>query len=139
MRVLLAVIASFIVVLQAGIIRAQAEWCGYALMQFPLLDSQLSVIAALTPGFDPYSSQPDTLFQRRWNVDHTQVIIEGCFSVYPTRELMISLLDGVLEETYEEIDAQLGYMLFTPELSRDIAALVVREFILQNRAAWGEE
>lgn len=130
----------FLISISVSAANAQGEWCGYALIQgLPMLDSDLSVLAALTPGYDPYSSQPDTLFQRRWNMDRSAVIIEGCFSIMPSRELIISIFDGVLEQTYEEIDLMLGYTLFTPELDRDQAAYVVRQYILGDRAAWGEE
>lgn len=120
--------------------KAQGDtWCGFAILGITIPDTALSVLAALTPAYDPYSSQPDELLQRRWNVARTQVIIEGCFSAIPTREVVVGLLDTVLDETYEEIDAVLAYTLVDTSLSREAQAAAVKAYILTERAMWGEE
>lgn len=83
-------------------------WCGYGLIEgLPLLENQLAVIAAITPT-PSRGSEPDTLFQYRFNNTHTAVIIEGCFQVQPTREVIASLLQQVIEVSVEQPLPRLG-------------------------------
>jgi hypothetical protein len=139
MRRFIVALLSALVILHPAFAQG-SQWCGYSILTgLNLLDSQLGVLAALTPAYNPYSSAPDTLFQTRWNTAHTEVIIEGCFSVLPSQEVIVSLLDSVLSETADEINATLAVTLVAPDQPRDVAAAVVKQYILENRAAWGEE
>lgn len=72
--------------------QAQGNWCGYALIEgLPVLENQLAVIAAITPTRHT-RSLPHELFQYRYNLAHTAVIIEGCFDLEPKRDLVVTLL-----------------------------------------------
>src|SRR5262249_6821613 len=77
----------------------EAGWCGYALISgLPLLANQLAPLEAITPDKGP-GVNPFMLFQYRFSLDHSQVIIEGCWKVAPTREVVITLLSQTV--TYD--------------------------------------
>jgi hypothetical protein len=87
-------------------VRAQGQygWCGYALVDgLPLLENQLAVFEAITP---PKSSRvnPSNLFQYRFSLDHRKVLIEGCFGVPPTRDVVAALLANVIPASQTLID-----------------------------------
>ena len=84
--------------------QGQYGWCGYALVEgLPLLENQLAVFEAITP---PKSSSinPSNLFQYRFSLDHQKVLIEGCFGVPPTRDVVIALLANVIPASQTLID-----------------------------------
>lgn len=76
--------------------QGQYGWCGYALVEgLPLLENQLAVFEAITPSKSS-SVNPFQLFQYRFSLDHSQVIIEGCFGVPPSRDVVAALLQQVI-------------------------------------------
>lgn len=76
--------------------QSQYGWCGYVLLQgLPLLENQLAVFEAITP--PPSGSvNPFELFQYRFSLDHSEVIVEGCFGVPPNRQIVEALLAEVI-------------------------------------------
>jgi hypothetical protein len=59
------------------------------------LSNQLSPFEAITP--DRSSTvNPAALFQYRFSLDHSKVIIEGCWKTNLTRDLAVSLLANVI-------------------------------------------
>jgi len=67
-------------------------WCGYMLVEgLPLLVNQLGALEAITPT-RTRDSQPDQLFQYRFNLDHSKVIIEGCWRIDPKPLTLAGLL-----------------------------------------------
>ena len=145
--------------------RAQSGgWCGYALIEnLPLLDNQLEALAAITPARSA-SARPNELFQYRWSLDHTKVIVEGCFQTYPTRDIVVSLLasrvnvnvkaildqrgadafnglllrggvtQGDLNRAY--VEEQLQLSLFAPGGTHDESAAAVRAYLQTNAKEW---
>lgn len=134
------------------------KWCGYALMEgLPLLDNQLAVLESITPA-SGVQSQPDELFQHRFNLTHTAVIVEGCFRAYPTRDLILSLLTqavpydpkgmadeiskmdfdaGPVTETQvvaAYLDDHLTYTVF--DGTADQSAAQARDYLARHSADW---
>ncbi len=140
-------------------IEAQAfGWCGYALIQgLPLLDGQLAVLEAITPAVSK-DINPAQLFQHRFNLAHTSVIVEGCWNVVPSREIIISLLSQVIpfdakgmadtiakmdfskgevtetDVVMQYIDDHLIYTIF--DGNREDSAAKVRAYLAQNLKDW---
>lgn len=141
-------------------LQAQGQYgrCGYALIEgLPLLDNQLAVLEAITPP-ESDSINPAQLFQHRFNLSHTAVIIEGCWNVAPTREVVISLLTlvipfdqngmadtiagmdfskGQVTETdvvAAYIDDHLQYTIFAG--TREESAAQVRSYLSQHLTDW---
>lgn len=141
------------------------SWCGYALIEdLPLLENQLSVLAAITPT-KSQSSKPNELFQYRYSLDRTKVIIEGCWQAEPSRELMVSLLSLTVtasREAVEEdskggvsielpadasqrdinrayVDLKLRYSIFAPGERVEISAAATRAYLTANIKAWESE
>lgn len=136
---------------------AQQPWCGYALIEgLPLLENQLSVIAAITPPKGERSF-PHELFQYRYNLARTAVIVEGCFQAEPTRDLVMTLLEqtvdvalpeaqateGVEAESTAEpptpreyIDSKLTLTRFAPDGTREESAAAVRAYLTANIREW---
>lgn len=133
-------------------------WCGYALLEgLPLLANQLAVFEALTPP-EVAASNPDGLFQYRFNQSRNAVIIEGCFGAYPTRDLIMSLLSQVIPYDAEGmapdiatidfdagpvtedqvvmayVDDHLTYTVFAG--TRDQSAAQARDYLAQHQADW---
>ncbi len=139
--------------------QAQAYgWCGYALIEgIPLMENQLAVLEAITPP-DSDTINPYQLFQHRFNLNHTAVIVEGCWNVVPTREVVISLLalvipfdargmadelaqmdfnNGPVTETdvvTAWIDDHLVYTIF--DGNREESAAKVRDYLGQHILDW---
>ena len=159
----LALMLSLLILPLAARVSGQYQWCGYALIEnLPLLENQLAVIAALTP-LRSDSARPDELFQYRYNLSRTAVIIEGCFAAQPTREVITSLLqqtirvelpsanpvdnliDGMVdvvepvteaELVRDYLDTEMTYSLFAPGGTREESAASVRYYLAQNIAQW---
>lgn len=163
-RFVLIFLLTFMLMMTAYISRA-AGWCGYALLEgLPLLDNQLAVLAAITP---PKSAgaNPGDLFQYRFSLDHTKVIIEGCWQAYPTYDLISTLLtqtvsvdakylDPILVKDLEDqgvnlqdpidlgkgyIDSKLTYSIFAPSGTRDESAAAVRAYLASDPKEWEQE
>lgn len=149
--------------------QAQSGWCGYALIEgLPILENQLAVIAAITPSRHE-RSLPHELFQYRYNLSHTAVIIEGCFQLEPKREVMVTLLAQVIDvieptpeppketlpgevelpatelEIQEPVTAEqyvnekLVYSLFAPGGTREESAAATRAYLAANIREWEAE
>lgn len=141
------------------------SWCGYALIEdLPLLENQLSVLAAITPT-KSQSAKPNELFQYRYSLDRTKVIIEGCWQAEPSRELMVSLLSlsvTASRESVEEaskgdvaiqlpadatqrdinrayVDSKLRYSIFAPGERVEISAAATRAYLAANLKEWETE
>jgi hypothetical protein len=142
------------------------DWCGYALIEnLPVLENQLQVIAAITPRKNEVSSKPNELFQYRYSLDGRKVIIEGCFQIYPERDLVVSLLatsvpvdSKILLEQMPElieignidisqpiaeselkrayISKELVYSIFAPGESREMSAAATRAYLAANVREW---
>src|SRR6185369_4599435 len=104
------------------------------------------------------SVHPSQLFQHRFNLNHTAVIVEGCWNVPPTRGVVISLLtlvipfdaqgmadtiskmdfsNGEVTETdvvTAWIDEHLVYTIF--DGNRDDSAAQVRSYLSQHVIDW---
>ncbi len=146
------------------ILRAQESgWCGYALIQgLPLLANQLAPLESITP--DKTSTvNPSSLFQYRFSLDHSQVIIEACWKIDPTRDLLVSLLsqtiqydakamakqlDEIIQQAVKTgvqpttadvvrlyVDENLIYNVFQGK-TRDESATLARDYIQSNLKAW---
>jgi hypothetical protein len=107
------------------------NWCGYSLLAGlePLAEQDLTLISYLTP---PESDlvNPYQLFQTRWNLAGTAVIIEGCFIQQPTRGLVVQLLAAAMFDlSNAEINAELEYTVF-----ENVDA--VRAYLSANLTAW---
>lgn len=135
-------------------------WCGYMLIEdLPLLENQLSVLAAITPTKSQFS-KPNELFQYRYSLDRTKVIIEGCWQVEPSRELLVSLLSLSVTGSREAIDSKGGvsgelpinatqrdinrayidsklrYSIFAPGERVEISAAACRAYLAANITEW---
>lgn len=141
-------------------------WCGYALIEdLPLLENQLNALAAITPTRSQ-SAKPNELFQYRYSLDRTKVIIEGCWGVYPTPDIFASLLattvqvdvntvidqrgveafDGILMRGATQFELNRAYVadrltlsLFAPGGSREESAALCRAYLETNAKAWEPE
>lgn len=115
----------------------QYAWCGYAMLEgLPISGSQVNVIEAITPDFDPLAGQPHEHFQTRFSLNNSRVIIEGCFEIEPNRELIIVLLDQVLVADLAEIDARLIYTVFAPGGTRQQSEDLAVAYIRSNAVEW---
>jgi len=142
----------------------ETGWCGYALIEgLPLLANQLASLESITP--DKNSSiNPSALFQYRFNLDHSQLIVEACWKTAPTRDLIVSLLaqtiqydpkvmgDQItqaiqeavtnggqvttLDVVREYVDQNLVYSIFAPKGTHEESAASVRAYIYGNLKAW---
>lgn len=143
----------------------ESGWCGYALIQgLPLLANQLAPLESITP--DKTSTvNPSSLFQYRFSLDHSQVIIEACWKTDPSRDLLVSLLSQTiqydpkvmaaqLEEVIQEsvtkgrevttadvvrayVDENLIYSIFEGK-TRDESATLAQAYIQDNLKEWEE-
>jgi len=152
-------------ILPGAILRAQdTGWCGYALIQgLPLLANQLAPLESITPDVSS-TVNPASLFQYRFSLDHTKVIIEGCWKTDLTRDLVVSLLSQTVQydakamapqvsqliqeavvtgdpittadavQTY--VDDNLSITYFAPGKSRDDQAAAVRDYLAQDSKEW---
>lgn len=158
-----------IILIAAGVISPvmaqQTGWCGYALIEgLPLLANQLAPFEAITPD-ESKTVNPSSLFQYRFSLDHSKVIIEGCWKADLTRDLVVTLLsqtidfdskvmaDQVAEAidaavkldqstvdpaqvTRDYIDEKLTFSIFAPGQTREVAAAVVRDYIAGDSKEW---
>ena len=135
--VLLLVIAS-VVIPVAG--QDQYAWCGYVLVDgLPPTETDLMTIAmeAITPPEDMQYSQPDELLQTRASLDGTQVILEACFKVEPSRQLVLLLLAYYLPgEDIDVLSERFGYTMFAPGGTREQSQSAVSDFLDDNRLLW---
>jgi hypothetical protein len=137
-------------------------WCGYALIEdLPLLENQLSVLAAITPTRSQFS-KPNELFQYRYSLDRTKLIIEGCWQVDPSRELLVSLLSLSVTASREAVedsrggialsadasqreinrayvDGKLRYSIFAPGERVEVSAAACRAYLQANSKDWESE
>lgn len=139
-----------------------SDWCGYALLEgLPILDHQLSMLAAITPTRS-FNSRPHELFQYRFSLDRTAVIVEGCWRLEPSRDVVLSLLTqaftydpkmidvigdvGSIGKPGEDIlasdviraylDKLLTYTLFAPGGTMVESSAAVRDYLTRNIRAW---
>jgi len=150
--------------LPGAVLRGQDNgWCGYALIEgLPLLTNQLAPLESITP--DKSSSiNPSELFQYRFSLDHSKVIIEGCWQTDLTRDLVISLLsqtiqfdqkamapqvDAAIQQAVmtgdqvtaddvvrDYVDANLTFTIFDGK-TRDESATMVRDYIESHLDEW---
>lgn len=110
-------------------------WCGYALIEgLPLLDNQLAILEALTPNKSA-SSNPYELFQYRFSLDHTKVIIEGCWKAALTDDLVADLLSQTVKLDTKTLtdqaisDSKLGKVDLAVPIS---ASELTRNYIADN-------
>jgi len=135
MRKVLATFVLFIALqLPQAILYAQETgWCGYALIQgLPLLANQLSSLESITP--DKTSTvNPSSLFQYRFSLDHSQVIIEGCWKTNPSRDLVVSLLSQTIQYDSKAMAAQVEALLQEAVITGDQVTTsdVVRDYVDQ--------
>lgn len=118
------------------VLHAQAgTWCGYALIEgLTVPPDELGILELIsTPR--TRQAQPDELFQYRYSLDGTKVIIEGCFRTTPSRAVIAFLLGGVGFDAIQ-LNTQLIYSLFAPGRDRSIGAASVRLYLAQNRSEW---
>lgn len=147
--------------------RAQSgAWCGYALVEdLPLLENQLTALAAVTPTRSQFS-KPNDLFQYRYSLDRTKIIIEGCWQTDPSRDLMVTLLSTSVTASREAVEAEISrtgsrtvlapdadqrtinrtyvdlklrYSIFAPGQPVDISAASARAYIAANIKEWDNE
>lgn len=108
-----------------SIVAQDFVWCGYALIEgLPLLDNQLAVLAAITPA-KSVSAQPDELFQYRYNLKHSAVLIEGCWTAQPSYDLISSLLAQTIKVDQATIDSLIKQRLISPEDAKDPAKVAL--------------
>lgn len=156
-----------LVLMLVGKVGAQpGSWCGYALLEnLPLLENQLTALAAITPTRS-VSSKPNELFQYRYSLDRTKVIVEGCWNVDPTPDVFASLLattvhvdvntvidqsgveafDGILQRGATQLELNRAYVadrmelnLFAPGEQLEVSAASARTYLAVNRKEWETE
>lgn len=149
---------------QALLDAQKSGWCGYALIEgLPLLSNQLAPFEAITPDKSA-TVNPAALFQYRFALDHSQVIVEGCWKTDPTRDLVVSLLSqtvrydpkvmgdelaAAIEESVTKgtqittgdvvrdyVDGQLLYSIFAPGGTREESAASARAYIADHVKEW---
>jgi hypothetical protein len=113
------------------------QWCGYALIEnVPQIEASLPLLSRLTMDAQP-DSNPADLFQTRISLDGSKAIVEGCWLVTPTRDLIVnwlSLSGG--EEQKQSVDAALVFALFAPDGSKDDSAVSVRRYLREHLKEW---
>lgn len=121
------------------IVAAQSDpaWCGYALIEgVPEIAAQLPLLSRLTVDPQP-DSNPASLFQSRLSLDQSKALIEGCWLVMPTRDLIVNWLAlAGTEEAKAGIEASLVFTLFAPDNSREASAASVRQYLREHIREW---
>lgn len=118
-------------------ITPSGQWCGYALIEgLPQLESRLPLLSLLAPD-ESNDRNPDELFQVKISLDGSMAIIEACWKVFPSRDVIVNLLGlGVRDDSKESIEQAITYSLFAPGESRDASAASVRAYLMENIKAW---
>lgn len=135
----LALVLLLIVVLPLQLQAQSAPWCGYALIEgVENVQSKLPLLSRLTVDATA-DANPADLFQTRISLDGTKAIIEGCWLVFPTRELILNWLNlSVGEDVKQSVDEGMVYSLFAPDRSREDASASVRAYLAEHRKDWEE-
>lgn len=112
-----------------------SPWCGYALIEnIPAIDQYLKILSLLTPD-ETAATNPYELFQSRVSLDDTKAIIEGCWKIFPSREVVVNLL-GLAGIEQKSLDEVMTYSLFAPDGSYEDSAASVRAYLQQNSKDW---
>lgn len=134
-RLIVALLLFMSWVLPGAMLHAQSNgWCGYALIEgLPLLTNQLAPFEAITPD-ESRTVNPSYLFQYRFSLDHSKVIIEGCWKTDLTRDLVVSLLSQSIQFNQKAMAAQVDEAIQQAVASGGQAttADVVRDYVDQN-------
>ncbi len=113
------------------------QWCGFALIEnVPDIDSKLPLLSRLTSD-EKADSDPSQLFQSRISLDGTKAIVEGCWIIFPTRDLIVnwlSLSSG--DDQKQVLDDAITYSLFAPDGSHEESAASVRDYLSKNAKDW---
>ena len=115
-------------------------WCGYALIEgVPNIEFRLPMLSLITP--DPESArsnlQPNELLQVKISLDGSKAIVEGCWKIFPTRDVMLNLLLlSANDREKESVDQAMTYTLFGIDGSREDGAAQVREYLQKNIREW---
>lgn len=137
MRNVAAIILVLLTVLSAQAQSKSSVWCGYALIEgVPDLETKLPLLSRLTVDEQP-DSNPSDLFQVRLSLDGQSALIEGCWIVPLTRDLILnwlSLAEG--DEQKQTTDETLVLTLFAPGGSREDSAASVRVFLSEHLKEW---
>lgn len=109
-------------------------WCGFVLIEgLPILRNQLSVVEALAPERHE-RSRPNELFQIRYNLAHTAVLLEACWEAVPTREVLLALLPQTVDD--RSMNAKLRVTIFGRGARQEASSELVRQYLAANRVAW---
>lgn len=112
-------------------------WCGFVLVEgLPLLRNQLSVVESLAPTRNE-RSRPNELFQIRYNLAHTAVLLEACWEAVPTREVLLALLPQTVDD--KQMNGKLRVTIFGRGARQSASAALVREYLARNAAEWEEQ
>lgn len=130
-------IAAFLIILWA-VFPAHAgasAWCGYALIEgIAGIESALPIMSLLAPD-ESRDSKPDELFQVRVSLDGTKAIIEACWRIFPSKEVVLNLLTLGGNEK-EQMELNITYSLFAPGGKREESAASVRDYLMKNIGEW---
>lgn len=112
-----------------------SPWCGYALIEgVPGIATYLPMVSLIAPDSSS-DSNPYQLFQTRISLDGTKAIIEACWKIYPTRDVILNLLSlGGIDVVL--IDPLMTYSIFAPGQTRDESAASVRSFLHDHQSEW---
>lgn len=118
--------------------RAQSSaWCGYALIEgIPQINNSVSILSLLTPDAGRNDILPDQLFQVKVSLDGSKAIIEGCWKVFPSRDVIVNLLTLTGSDEKAAVDELVTYSLFAPEGTREDSAASVRRYLSEHINEW---
>lgn len=131
------VLCLLILFLRVTVHAQSSAWCGYALIEgVPGIDRAAPILSLLTPDAGRADVLPDQLFQVKYSLDGTKAIVEACWKIFPSRDVIVNLLTLTGSEAKEAVDQKITYSLFAPYGSREDSAASVREYLAKNITEW---